>query len=272
VSKPIPLIAAPFVVMILSQKSCGKTMLATLLADLFVVNGFRFRAFQVDDQKRLQHMIGDVVRDLRANPDQVIDDPTIAQRALTPLYDSARESAADKVITLFDTGANEVENITNFLDAVEFAKDCAEWGVVLIAFVPFFPLDPESTAQSAFTVMRLREVIPNLRLVLVENRHGGSVDRIVPGSIAETNYADLVAKAADADRIVMPAIHREYWAPYEGAGIRFLKALAMDPEEGARLLNRSVGEIKIMRSAVAKFWRQMHAQLAEIIDLPEGGE
>ena len=261
-----------FVMIFIAQKSGGKTMVATLIADLLTLNAIPFRAFQVDDQKRLSHMIGETVVDLRPNPDLLIDDPTIAVRALTPFYDSVRASVTDKAVTLLDTGANEVENVTNFLSAVDFATDIAEWNVPAFACVPFYPLDPESTAQAAFTVGRLREAVPNIRLILIENRHLGSAERIVAGSIAEANYADLLAKAASAERIVMPMIHREYWAPFEGSGIRFLKALAMDPEDGARRLGRSVGEIKIMKSAIARFWRQMHAQFSRIIDLPEGGE
>lgn len=264
--------APPFAIMFIAQKSCGKTMAATLFADLLTLNGISFRAFQVDDQKRLSHMIGEKVVDLRPNPDLLIDDPTIAMRALTPFYDSVSASADDKFVTLLDCGANQVENITTFCIVIGIATDAVTWRVRIVACVPFHPLDPESTAQSAFTIERLRDAIPNVRLILIENRQLGSVERIVPGSIAEANYADLIAKAGDAERIVMPMIHREYWAPFEGSGIRFLKALALDPQEGARRLGRSVGEIKIMKSAIARFWRQMHAQFAQSFDLPEGGE
>mgnify|MGYP006869349872 FL=1 len=217
-------------------------------------------------------MIGEGVRDLRPDPNLLTDDPTIATRALTPFYDSVRESLGQQMISLLDSGANQVENVSTFLTMVDYSGDIAQWQLPTIACVPFFPLDPESTAQSTYTVTRLLDAVPNIRLVLIENRHGGSVGRIAPGSIAEANYATLLATAAGADRIVMPAIQREYWAPFEGAGIRFLKILAMKPEDGALALNRSIGEIKIMKSAVAQFWREMHAQLSRIISLPEGGK
>lgn len=269
--KPILLANPPLVAILAAQKSCGKTHLAAFLADMLAVNGQPFRAFQIDDQKRLSHMIGDTVVDLRPDPDLLVEDPTLSTRAITPFYDACREATAAKVSVLLDTGANEGEHLSNFLRDVGFAEDIAAWRLPVLAFVPYFALDPESTAQSAFTVRRLREAVPNLRVVLVENRFGGAAERIVPGSIAETSHQDLLRAAAGVERIVMPAIAREYWAPFEGAGIRFIKALAMDPAEGAQQLGRSVGEVKVMKSNVARFWRAMHTQLAQIIALPEGG-
>lgn len=49
-------------------------MAVTMVADLLTLNGIPFRALHVDDQKRLSHMIGEIVVDLRPNPDLLIDD------------------------------------------------------------------------------------------------------------------------------------------------------------------------------------------------------
>ena len=266
-------VSPPFAAIFAAQKSSGKTHAATFLADALALNSYPFRAFQIDDQKRLSHMIGETVVDLRPDPDLIVDDPTLVTRALTPFYDACHAAAKDKTSVLMDTGANQVETLTNFLRDVDFYPDAKVWKLPVFAFVPFLPQDAESTAQSAFTVTRLRKAAPGIKIVLIENRFGGSVERIVPGSMAETNYKCLTAAAAaDVERIVMPAIPREYWAPFEGAGIRFIKALAIDPEEGARRLGRSIGEVKIMRSNVARFWRAMHSQMSQIIDLPKGGQ
>jgi hypothetical protein len=173
---------------------------------------------------------------------------------------------------LVDTGAGEVENFANFLRDVGYAADASAWNLPIVVFAPFHPQDSESTAQAAFTIDRILGVLPDARIVLVENRYGGSVERIVAGSLAEENYQKLLKVAKGLDSIVMPAIATEYWAPFEGAGIRFLKALAMDPVEASQLLGRSVAEIKIAKSAIARFWRSMHEQLSQIIDLPKGGK
>lgn len=270
-SKKQVLITTSFAAIFASQKSAGKTHAATFVADALTLNQFPYRAFQIDDQKRLGHMIGEVVEDLRSDPDLLLEDPTLATRAITPFYDSVRHAAAERCAVLLDTGANEVENLTNFLDEVGYAEDIKAWNLPTLAFVPFLPLDPESTAQSAFTVRRLLKAVPNIRVVLIENRHGGSAERIVSGSMAEDNYKLLLETGKNVERIIMPAIAREYWAPCEGAGLRFIKVLALDPEEGSRLLKRSIGEVKIMKSHVTRFWRAMHDQISQIIHLPVGG-
>lgn len=260
----------PVISIFASQKSAGKTFLATFVADVLVANSAAFQAFQVDDQKRLGHLIGDVV-DLRPDPDLIIEDPTIVTRALTPFHEAGRAAATSRTSLLLDCGANQVELLGNFLSDVGFDEDARGWDLPIIIFVPFLPLDAESTTQAAFTVERMRAATPSASIVIVENRYGGSVERIVKGSHAAQSYQQLVETAKDSPRIVMPAIAREYWAPWEGAGIRFLKALAMDAEDASAQLGRSVGEIKIARSAIARFWRAMHRQINEIVELPEGG-
>ena len=266
------LISTSFVAFFAMQKSAGKTVGATFTADVLTINGYPLDVFQIDDQKRLSNMLGSAVVDLRPDRDRLIDEPTLLTTAISPLYDAVKAARGGKRAILLDTGANEVESLTNFLEECEFDEDAKAWGIPLLGFVPFLPLDPESTAQATFTVKRLRKATPNMRIILIENRHGGRIDRIVPGSLAEESFRELQASAKGLEQFYMPAMAQEYWSPFEGAGMRFLKILALDAEEGSKKLRRSIAEVKIARSHVAKFWREMHAQFATIIDLPQGGK
>jgi hypothetical protein len=269
-SKKIHPLLLPVILFVLSQKTAGKTVLSTLLADLLALNRAQFLAFQTDDQRRLSHLIGNVV-DLRPDPGLVAADGTLLMRALTPLHTAGIKAATERTSILVDGGAHEVESFTNFLRDVGFAEDAAQWKLPIVTFVPFLPLDSESSRSAAFTVERMTEVVPGARIVLVENRFGGDPTRIVAGSPADEEHQKLLRATKGMTRIVMPEIPREYWAPWEGAGIRFLKALAMDPTEASQVLHRSVAEVKISKSALARFWRTMHQQLSEIVELPEGG-
>lgn len=268
--KPSPIVP-PFSAFLMSQKSAGKTTAAVFIADVLAINNIAFEAFQVDDQKRFGHMIGSKVIDLRPDPDKLIGDPTLLSRALTPIYDAAMRAVTSKTAVIIDTGANEVEVVANLCKAVELDEDARAWGLPILVFVPFYSLDPESTAQAIFTLRRMIDALPSARFILIENHFGGSPERLVDGSLAQTNYDALLKLAKLMDRIVMPSIPREYWAPFEGAGVRFIKVLSMSPDEGSKLLGRSVAEFKIMRREIAIFWRTMHAQMAQIIDLPVGG-
>jgi hypothetical protein len=46
----------------------------------------------------------------------------------------------------------------------------------------------------------------------------------------------------------------------------------MDPETASRTLKKEVGEVKVMRAQVTKYFRAMHAQLSQIFSLPKGGQ
>lgn len=265
------LILPPFACVTASQKSSGKTHLMVTLADMFAVNGYGADYFQIDDQRRLSHMLGQRVIDLRPDPDLIIDDPTLMTRALGPFYEAMRQAKTSKRIVAIDTGANEIENFANYLRDVDIEEDLQAWSMPFLVFVPFYP-EPESMTQSAFTIKRIRQAVKSARIVVVENRHGGSVEAIAPDSHAGDAYRELLLIAQGCDRIVMPTIANRYWAPFENAGIRFVKALALDPEEGSVLLKRDVGEIKVMKSQVSKYWRSMHEQLSKIINLPKGAQ
>ena len=263
--------APPFVVLTVAQKSAGKTHLLLTVADLMALNGYRFSAFQVDDQKRLSEMLGEKVIDLRPDPDRLIEDPTLMTRALTPFYEACRRAIPSKTSVLLDCGANETEAMANFLRDVDLDEDLIAWKLPAIVLCPFYA-EAECLRQSAYSVSRISDAVPSARIILVENRFGGSVERITPGSTTDTAYRELLAAATGSDRIVMPAIAKEYWAPYEGAGMRFIKAIATAPDAASRLLKRDVGEVKIMRAQVTRYFRAMHAQLSPIIALPKGGQ
>ncbi|MEY9706436.1 hypothetical protein [Bradyrhizobium diazoefficiens] len=263
--------APPFVVITAAQKSAGKTHLMLTVADLMAINGFAFSAFQVDDQKRLSEMLGEKVIDLRPDPDRLIEDPTLMTRALTPFYEACRRAIPSKTSVLLDCGANETEAVANFLRDVDLDEDVVAWKLPVIVLCPFYP-EAECLRQTAYSVSRIGNAVQSARIVLVENRFGGSVERITPGSITHQAYRELLSVAKEAVRIVMPAIAKEYWAPYEGAGLRLIKAIAMDPESASRALKKEIGEVKVMRAQIARYIRTMHAQLSQIIDLPRGGQ
>lgn len=264
-------VSPPFAVLTAAQKSAGKTHLLLTVADLMAINGYRFSAFQVDDQKRLAEMLGEKVIDLRPDPDRLIEDPTLMTRALTPFYEACRRAIPDKTSVLLDCGANETEAVANFLRDVDLDEDAVAWKLPVVVLCPFYA-EAECLRQSAYSVARISSAVPSARIVLVENRFGGSVERITPGSITYQAYRELLSVAKDADRIVMPGIAKEYWAPYEGAGLRFIKAIATDPETASRLLKKEVGEVKVMRAQITRYFRAMHAQLSPILSLPKGGQ
>jgi hypothetical protein len=94
-----------------------------------------------------------------------------------------------------------------------------------------------------------------------------------PDCIAAREYAnDLKPLLGGVARIQMPRMNSDYWGPYENAGLRYLRALALDPEEGSKLLNKEIGDVKMARRAVTVFFKAMHGALSQVIKLPKGGK
>ncbi|MBR1089375.1 hypothetical protein JQ621_18085 [Bradyrhizobium manausense] len=250
----------------------GKTHLMATIADLLALNGYPFTAFQADDKKRLATLIGAKVVDLRPNPDLVMNDPALVRRSFTPLYTAASKAMSIGHSVLFDIGADEVENAANFLKEVDIDEDLASWKLPAFAFV-LVQAETDAIASAAETIRRFREAIPSARIVLVENlMDRGSLENLRNSGPARQQFErELKPLLAGVERITMPAILADFWEPYENAGLRFLKALAMEPQEAARRLGMEVGDVKIARRAVAVFFRDMHRSLSQLIVLPKGG-
>ncbi len=250
----------------------GKTFLMATVADLMTVNGYPYSVFQADDKMRLRTLIGAKVVELRPNPDLVMNNPALMRQAFTPFYTACSEAMGSGKSVLFDIGANEVENAANFLTDVEIDEDLVSWGLPMVVFV-LVQAETDAIASAAETIRRFRSAVPSARLVLVENL----LERGPLGALRTTGPArhqfekDLKPLLAGVTRVTMPAILPDFWEPYDNAGQRFLKALAMEPTEAGKRLNMEVGDVKIARRAVAVYFRSMHAALSQLIVLPKGG-
>lgn len=263
----------PFLAVSAAKKGgVGKTHLMATVADLLALNGYPFAAFQADDKKRLATLIGTKVVDLRPNPDLVMHDPALVRRSFTPLYTAASKAMSTGHSVLFDIGADEVENAANFLKEVDIDEDLVSWKLPAFVFV-LVQGETDAIGSAAETIRRFREAMPSAQIVLVENLlDRGSLDNLRNAGPARQQYEkELKPLLTGVERIAMPAILPDFWQPYENAGLRFLKALAMEPQEAAKRLNMEVGDVKIARRAIAVFFRDMHHSLSRLIALPKGG-
>jgi hypothetical protein len=263
----------PFFALSASKKGgVGKTQFLLTLADLLTLNGYPFVAFQADDKKRLSALIGTKVVDLRPNPDLVMNEPALVRRSFTPLYTAASKAIASNQSVLFDIGADEVENAANFVKDVDLDEDLVSWKLPAFAFV-LVQAETDAIISAAETIRRFREALPSATIVLVENLlDRGALQNLRNSGPARTAYEkELKPLLTGVERFVMPAIIADFWEPYENAGLRFLKALAMEPQEAAKRLGMEVGDVKIARRAVAIYFRDMHRSLSRLIALPMGG-
>ncbi len=268
-----PPFTPPVTVLTASKKGgTGKTHLMMTVADLFALNGYPYTVFQADDKTRLGSLIGSKVVDLRPDPDLVMADPSLVRTSFTPYYEACRAVADTNKSVLLDIGADEVENVANFLTDVEIEEDLVAWNLPMLVLV-LVQAEPDAISSAAETIKRFQTAVPTAHLVLVENLlERKPLDVLKPNSVAGQKYAkELLPLLGRVTRIVMPGILPEFWEPYENNGMRILKVLAMKPEEAAKRLNKSVGDVKLSRRAVTLYFRAMHHALAQVISLPKGG-
>ncbi|KTQ88024.1 hypothetical protein NS226_17400 [Aureimonas ureilytica] len=267
-SPAFPISLPALIATITGESAVGKTTIMTVVADILTLAKQPFVAFQADDKPRLQQMLGARVVDLTVDPDRLIEHPSLLRTAYTPVYTACSEATRSGTSVLLDSGARELEHITSFMDDVGLNEDLQHWKLPMLAFVPL-QADPESIGAAAVAWRRLRDVVPDAHLVLVENLHDrGRIDRLRPQSPARKLFEkELVPLVADAPRLVMPMLVTDFWQPFEESGTRFLKVMALDAEEGAKRFSMSVGDFKIARGNVTRFFRHMQAEMAKVIAL-----
>ena len=266
-------VSLPALLCTISQESAvGKTTFMTVLADVLTLAEQRFTVFQADDKPRLQQMLGARVTDLKADPELLLERPSLLRTAYTPLYAACAEAKATGTSVLLDGGARELENLLGFFTDIDIEEDLMAWKLPMVVHVPV-QADPEAILAAAMTWRGVRRAVPSAYLVLVENLHDrGRIDRLPENSTARRLYdAELAPLVAGAPRMVMPAILTDFWQPFEESGTRFLKVMALEAHQGAKMFGMNPGDFKLARGNVTRFFRQMQAQIETVLVLPKQG-
>lgn len=258
----------PQLVVVASGKGgVGKSTLATLVADLWTLEGHRFQPFQVDDQRRLGAMLGARVGTIVPDFEAAMLGPRALTGPFAPLYNACAECARTGASVLLDVGANRVELTALWARKAELQEDLESWGMGTLVLVPA-PVESEALRQAGRTMQAFAEALPQATIAFVENRRDGSLAEQRPRSEAVQLWRDEVAPLLAEPRrhhLVMPLIEADAWSAYENHALRFIKAMSLPPAEAAILLGEEVSEAKIMRSAVTAFVRAMRAELASVI-------
>ncbi|MHA6732216.1 hypothetical protein [Devosia sp. A369] len=269
-TKPTKLsVSLPALLATISQESAvGKTTFMTALADVLTLSAHRFTVYQADDKPRLQQMLGARVIDLKPDAELLLSQPSLLRTAYTPLYTACAQAKAAGSSVLLDAGAREVENLANFFADIELEDDLGVWQLPMVVFVPV-QADPESIQAAIMTWHQLRRAVPSARLILVENLHDrGAIERMSATSTTRRVFeAELLPLLGSAPRLVMPAILTEFWKPFEETGTRFLKIMAMPAEEGAVQFGMEVGDFKLARGHVTRFFKHMSQEISGVLAL-----
>ncbi|WP_146056511.1 hypothetical protein [Methylobacterium sp. V23] len=263
-----PTSARPQFVTVASGKGgVGKSTLATLIADLWTLAGLSYCPFQVDDQRRLEAMLGARVATIVPDYEAAMRAPRALTGPFAPLYDACAAAPRTGASVLLDVGANRVELAALWARKAELQEDLSAWSMPALVLVPAL-VESESLRQAAGTIRAFAGALPEATIAFVENQRDGRLSDLKPRSGAVTVWRSELAPLLDGPgrhHLTMPLIEADAWSAYENHALRFIKAMSLAPVEAAALLGEEISEAKIMRSAVTAFVRTMRAELAPLL-------
>lgn len=242
----------------------GKTLLSVAIADQATLAGIPLTAFQVDDQRRLEAMLGARVHTIAPDYEAALRSPRALTAPFAPLYNACAQAGPAGHLGLLDVGADRVGLVTLWMRRTEFHEDLAAWGMKPVVFVPALA-ETDALRQAVDTIRLFEATLPGATIAFVENQRDGRFCDLKPRSEpAILIRNELRPLLGERPWLTMPLIEAEAWAAYEAHNLRFIKAMAMAPADAAALLGEEISEVKIMRSAVTQFVRVMRAELARV--------
>ncbi len=268
------LIKAPFGAIVANDKGgVGKSTCTLILADLLILNGVTPKVIQVDEQERLSTLLGTQVLRIVPRLEDARRDPKALMAAYAPIYHACAAAAKDGSAVLIEIGANQLAGFEAWLKAVDLDEDLRSWNLPLVAMV-LTPGEIEAVRKAAVALQTFRRSLPWAQRVFIENRYGQKTikDLATRADTAAILRKELMPALKGAQRLSMPAVEADSWAACESAGIRFIKALAMKPDDLAQRLGEDIANVKVMRGDLARFFKAMHAQFSQVFALPKGGE
>lgn len=261
-----PVIEPPLLAIVAGEKGgVGKSLTSLALADIFQLHGVPLHVLQIDSQARLARALGREITTIRVDGKLARRDPAAASRAYTPIYEAIEKIGAGGPSVLVDVGANEGAGLAQWLGLVDLAGDLEEWGVRVLAVVPYVA-ESEAIRLAGHTARLLLDRLPSARLVLVENERDGTIAGLHPASDAVATFSREVAPLKRIARTIrMPLIEAGSWRPFEAAGCRLIDVAAMPVERVMEVTGLPRAEAKIVRGDVAAFFANMLEAFGDVL-------
>ena len=248
----------------------GKSLVGHALSERARIAGIPTGIVEVDTQGKSLSILGSQVVSIATDVKLARRDPSAALRALTPLYDVLEMMAMAGGLGVVEFGANEAARGALWAGMVDLQEDISALGVEVFVITPF-TAQAESMRRGAKSASSFLEVLPNARLVLIENQRDGAVSDLHPASDAAEAYrTSIMPLAKNAITLRMPMIEAGSWRPFEARGARLVDAVTMPIDEIMRVTGLPRPEAKMIRGDVAAWCSEMFAEFDKLIAF-EGG-
>lgn len=250
----------------------GKTLSALALADRAHLSGIPVGVVQIDDQGRLPLLLGPQVVTIKFDPRQARRDPSVEQRAYTPLYETIEMTSAAGGLTIVDLGANTASRAALWAGMIDLDEELRNMGAAALVVTPFCST-AESMRLGARAAKAFLDRLPDARLALIENERDGLIETLHPASDAAAAYRDAILplKSGLATTLRMPLIEGASWRIFEAAGVRPVDVVSMPVAEIMALTGLPKPEAKIARGDVAAWLSVVCDELDRLV-LFDGGD
>lgn len=243
----------------------GKSLVGHALSERARIAGIPVGVVEVDTQGKSLSVLGPHVVSIATDAKMVRRDPSAALRALTPLYETLEAAAKSSGLCVVEFGANEASRGALWTGMVDLQEDLSALGVEIFIVTPF-TAQAESMRRGAKSAASFLEVLPEARLVLIENQRDGEVCGLHPASDAAEAYrTSILPLSKHAMTLRMPMIEAGSWRPFEARGARLVDAVTMPIDEIMKVTGLPRPEAKMIRGDVAAWCSEMFSEFDKLI-------
>ncbi|WP_019196663.1 hypothetical protein [Afipia birgiae] len=248
----------------------GKSTLTLTIADLAEVAGIDLDILQFDHQSKLGETLGrDIVtldsaiaRKSRSNPDAIVE-------LFEPFTDRLASLKDTKRSLLIEIGGGLTPIFHDHNRLVDLNEDVVELGVNLTVFVVVLAT-PEAIGQATVELDRLKEILPDARVIVVENRWRGTVAEMLP-FLDDPVRKRAKRMLADHPVIVMPRVEGASLRHAERVHARLIDIIDWDLATVMEKTGLKRGAARLMRGDVAAYLAAMESGLANVLPLLGSG-
>jgi len=248
----------------------GKSTFTLTVADLAEVSGKELDILQFDHQSKLSETLGrDIItldsaiaRKSRSNPDAIVE-------LFEPFTDRLASLRDTKRGLLMEVGGGLTPIFHDHNRLVDLNEDLVDLGVHLTVFLVVLAT-PEAIGQATIELDRLKEILPDARVVVVENRWRGAVAEMLP------YLDDAVRKRtkrmlADYPVLVMPHVEGTSLRHAERVHARLIDVIDWDLATVMEKTGLKRGAARLMRGDVAAYLAAMESGLANVLPMLGSG-
>ncbi|MFZ5682768.1 MAG: hypothetical protein ACOY91_23805 [Pseudomonadota bacterium] len=259
---PLPL----FVPIVSDKGGIGKSLLAKVMAEWARLHKVPCGVVEVDTTGQSLKGLTDDVVSIAIDERTARRHPATVWRALTPLYQTIERIGHEGGMTIVEFGANEAARGALWAGMTDLQEELELLGTATLIVTPY-TCQAEAMRRGVRSANAFMEVLPQARLMLVENERDGRICDLHRSSEAAAVSRSLVGPlAAKAVTVKMPAIEEDSWAPFEAANVRLLDAVMMPVREIMAFTGLPLPEAKIIKGNVASWCGDMFKTFDRLID------